>query len=264
MSSAWDELWTTAKRADMVLLAQHLGARLKQKGQHWIGPCPLGCAREDGFVVSQAKGFLCRPSGAKGDAVDMVEHVKGLSKAEALAFVTGKPLPRKADAQPQTPPPRTTKPARDEAQHAAPSTTTTADAMALFRQGADPRGTLVERYLKQERKLDLPADLCGRVLRWHPGAGAMLALYRNILTGEPQAISRIYLDQGARKIDRRFLDPVKGAAVMLDPFDAVIEGLHIGEGVETCMTARERRNFKPTPFQSIGTRPTARLVRRSA
>jgi hypothetical protein len=117
--------------------------------------------------------------------------------------------------------------------------TTTAVAMRLWREGVDPRGTLAERYLVEQRKLVLGDDLAGEVLRWHSGASAMLALFRNILTGEPQAISRIVLDRQGRKIERKFLGPTGGAAVMLDPFDSVTHGLIIGEGVETCLAARQ-------------------------
>ena len=82
-------------------------------------------------------------------------------------------------------------------------------------------------------------DVAGDVLRWHPRIGAMLALFRNIQTGEPQAISRTFLDREGRKIERKFLGPVAGAAIMLDSFDLVTTGLHVGEGVETCMAARQ-------------------------
>ena len=115
----------------------------------------------------------------------------------------------------------------------------------IWREAVDPRGTDAERHLNCERKLDLPADLAGEVLRWHVRTRAMLALFRNILTGEPQAISRIFIDRDARKIGRKFLGPTLGAAVMLNSFDEVLEGLHVGEGVETCMTARQ-----------LGLRPT--------
>jgi hypothetical protein len=52
-------------------------------------------------------------------------------------------------------------------------------------------------------------------------------------------VTRIYLDLEARKIKTMFCGPVGGAAIMLDPFDQVTTGLHVGEGLETCMTARE-------------------------
>jgi hypothetical protein len=136
-----------------------------------------------------------------------------------------------------------------------PPPTTTADAMALWRCSVDGRGTPVEKYLNVERKLGLDAYLAVYVLRWHPGAGAMLALFRNILTGEIQAVERIFLDQDAKKIGRKFLGPAKGAAAMLDPFDNVLEGLHVGAGVETVMTGRERKTSSP-PGRSVQTAPS--------
>jgi hypothetical protein len=117
--------------------------------------------------------------------------------------------------------------------------TTTVDAPSMWRDAIDPRGTLVERYLIEHRKLVLSDDLAGEVLRWHPGIGAMLALFRNVLTGEPQAVSRIFLDRYGRKIERKFVGPIRSAAVMLDSFDRVTHGLFVGEGVETCMAGRQ-------------------------
>jgi hypothetical protein len=243
MTSTWDEHWAEAKRADMVKLAHRLGARLKHSGPSWIGPCPSGCAHKDGFIVNKDKGFLCRPSGARGDAVDMVMHVKGFTDvADALEYITGEKPPRKEDAQEQKPaqaPPPVEWPAVERnVEKSEPYLTTTKDALKLWREGVDPRGTSVERYLTQERRLDLPADLANEVLRWHPRIGAMLTLYRNVLTGQPQAVQRTFLDPDARKIGRKFTGPSGGAAAMLDPFDEVLDGLHVGEGVETCMTGR--------------------------
>lgn len=119
-----------------------------------------------------------------------------------------------------------------------------AGALEVWRQGGDPRGTLAERYLNG-RKLDLSDDVAGGVLRWHPGIGAMLALFRDIVTNEPRAVSRTFLDAEGRKLERKFLGPVGGAAIKLDPDESVLAGLHIGEGTETCMAARQ-----------LGLRPT--------
>ena len=124
-------------------------------------------------------------------------------------------------------------------------TTTIAQAIAFWNVAVDPRGTPGQIYLERDRALNLPADLAGEVLRWHPGAGALLALFRSIATGEPQAISRIFLDHDAHKTGRQFFGPVAGAAVMLDGFDEVTAGLHICEGVETGMAARQF-DLKPT------------------
>jgi hypothetical protein len=113
-------------------------------------------------------------------------------------------------------------------------------ALGVWAAAVDPRGTLVEKYLAS-RALELGDDIAGEVLRWHSGLGAMVALFRDIKTGEPQAISRTFLDHDARKIDRRFLGPVGGAAIMLDAFDVVTHGLHIGEGVEIKVAQRSSR-----------------------
>jgi Toprim domain len=117
--------------------------------------------------------------------------------------------------------------------------------MKLWNAANDPRGTLGEIYLSRDRKLELSADLCSEVLRWHSGLNALLALFRNIASGEPRAVSRIFLDRAGHKIERRLLGPVQGAAIMLDQWDEVTAGLHICEGVETGMAARQF-DLKPT------------------
>jgi putative DNA primase/helicase len=117
-------------------------------------------------------------------------------------------------------------------------------ALDVWRQGVALEGTLAERYFAG-RGLNLGADIASDTVRWHQRLGAVVALFRNIKTGEPQAVTRIFLDREGCKRERKFLGSVGGAAVMLDPFDAVAGGLHIGEGVETCMAARQ-----------LGLRPT--------
>jgi hypothetical protein len=119
-----------------------------------------------------------------------------------------------------------------------------ADALSLWAAGVDPRGTMAERYLAS-RSLELGDDVAGAVLRWHSGIRAMLALFRSIKGDEPRAVSRRYLDPEGNKLGRKFLGPVGGAAIKLDTDENVLSGLHIGEGVETCMSARQ-----------LGMRPT--------
>ena len=163
MSDARHELpWGEAKHADMAELAHRLGARLKRSGHDFVGPCPLGCAARDGFVITPKKRlFLCRPSGACGDAIDMVEHVLGCSKVEALAYVTGREPARRARANEDVRTRAGAPGATPTITIATAAATTTADAMKLCRESVDPRGTLVEQYLNVERKLDLGPDLVG-------------------------------------------------------------------------------------------------------
>jgi len=126
----------------------------------------------------------------------------------------------------------------------APPFDAAAAGLALWRQGVDPRGTLTDRYLAS-RRLDLGEDLAGGVLRWHPGIGALLALFRSIESNRPQAICRTFIDGKGRKIKRMFVGPVGGAAIKLDADENVTNGLHVGEGLESCMAARQ-----------LGLRPT--------
>jgi putative DNA primase/helicase len=120
----------------------------------------------------------------------------------------------------------------------------TAEAGAIWRTSVDPRGTLAEKYLNS-RGLELSYELAGEVLRWNASINALVALFRNVHTGDRQAISRIYLDRDGQKINRLFKGPVGEAAVMLDDHAAPTYGIHIGEGVETCMAGRQL-GFKPT------------------
>jgi hypothetical protein len=122
---------------------------------------------------------------------------------------------------------------------AAPPDDSTRIASAMSRWRASvPRGTHVERYLAS-RGLELGDDLAGEVIRFHPGVNAMVALFRDVRTDEPRAVSRTFLDQDARKIERKFLGPTRNSAVKLDGDDTVLGGLFIGEGVETCLAARQ-------------------------
>ncbi len=123
-------------------------------------------------------------------------------------------------------------------------------AQALWNEAADPRDTVAAQYLKA-RALDLPDDLAGDVLRFHPrcpwrndDAGrtehipVMLAAFRSVDDGEITAVHRVRLDQPQRwpKADRRMLGIVHRAAVKFEP---ISNTLMVGEGIETCMAARQ-------------------------
>jgi hypothetical protein len=125
-------------------------------------------------------------------------------------------------------------------------------AFTLWNEAVNPRGTVAENYLKS-RALQLPPELAGRVLRFHPrcpwrdeDAGrtlrlpCLLAAFTSITDGKVTGIHRIRLDRPKRlpkSERRRMLGVVQGAAVM---FDTVRDGkLAIGEGIETCLAGRQ-------------------------
>jgi putative DNA primase/helicase len=123
-------------------------------------------------------------------------------------------------------------------------------AQALWNEGVDPRGTVAEKYL-HARHLELDDEIALNVLRFHPRTpwynkdilctvlipcliAAFTSIDGNVVTG----IHRIRLDRPALwpKTERKMLGVIGGAAVKLDPATDV---LAIGEGVETCMAARQ-------------------------
>ena len=135
------------------------------------------------------------------------------------------------------------------------STDNSAAAVALWKSGVEPRGTIVERYLRG-RGLDLPADIAMRVVRFHsacPWRGedgtreqrpVMLTAFRSIANDKLVAVHRTLLSQDGRKLDRKMLGPVGGAAIKIDADEDVEQGLMIGEGFETCLSAR-MLGFRP-------------------
>jgi hypothetical protein len=72
----------------------------------------------------------------------------------------------------------------------------------------------------------------------------MVALFRDIVTNEPCGIHRTFLDGDGRKLDRKMLGRAGGAAIKLADDEDVTVGLHIGEGIETCLAA-QLAGFRP-------------------
>lgn len=125
-------------------------------------------------------------------------------------------------------------------------------ALMIWQEARNPLGTLVQSYL-HSRGLVLPEEVAGEVLRFHArcpfGVGAfapaMVAALRCVRTGDLVGIHRTALTPDGLKVGRKMLGTATGAAVMLDAEDAVSAGLNVGEGVETCLAARQ-----------LGLRPT--------
>jgi putative DNA primase/helicase len=128
-------------------------------------------------------------------------------------------------------------------------------AIEIWNAAGEPRGTLAERYL-QSRRLELGDELAGNVLRFHPRCPwrnedtgstnfipALIAAFRSIDDDEITAIHRIALNPDGTKIGRRMLGVVHRAAVKLDHENNT--EIAIGEGVETCLAARQL-GIKPT------------------
>jgi hypothetical protein len=72
----------------------------------------------------------------------------------------------------------------------------------------------------------------------------MLAAMRSIVSGELVGVHRTRLTEAGEKFDRRMLGSARRAAIMLDGHADVTLGLTIGEGIETCLAARQI-GFRP-------------------
>jgi hypothetical protein len=126
-------------------------------------------------------------------------------------------------------------------------------AKQIWHEAGEIRGSLGEIYLRDSRGLRLDSDLdWHRVLRFHKDTNAIIALFRDVLTDEPQAIHRSFLTKpitrtrgrqlvsgkwspgryspGGLKINRKMLGKVGGCAVKLDRLAGNV--LAIGEGIE--------------------------------
>jgi hypothetical protein len=127
-------------------------------------------------------------------------------------------------------------------------------AQKLWDEAKDPRGTLAEKYLREQRKLEVPDELAGIVLRFHPACPrrdentgtiiyvpALIVPFKSIDNDTITGVHRIALRQDGTKIDRRMLGIIFRTAIKLDP---VGETQAIAEGVETAMAARQL-GFKP-------------------
>jgi hypothetical protein len=124
-------------------------------------------------------------------------------------------------------------------------------ATEIWNGGVDPRGTVAERYLAS-RALELPDDLAGSVLCFHPRCPwrnedtgrtdfipALIAAFRSIDDDLITGIHRIRLDQPQRwpKTERRMRGITQRSAVKLGTKGGPT--LVIGEGIETGMSARQ-------------------------
>lgn len=204
---------------------------------------PVNRVRKVLRVWRTDRGFAtwcCARCGTRGYASDHVArkrdlHALGKARAEAPSFAAGKTKD-------------------DDARRA--------QAMTIWKEAQDPRGTLIENYLAG-RGLTLPDEAVGEAIRFHPACPfktrrlpAMVALLRNVLTDEPRALHRTALTADGQKaevngLSRLSLGPVGGGAVKLTPDAEVSLCLGIGEGIESTLSMRLTPEFGASPVWSL-------------
>jgi CHC2 zinc finger/Toprim domain len=245
---------------------------LKKAGREWRGLSPFNNERSPSFFVNDQKAFWHDfSSGRHGDVFAFMVEVEGLSFQAAVtecAAIAGVPVPdpRPAGSRPQgasaSPPQRRPDPAlaadwerkraHREAIEAAEEARKAAEVEAIWSGKKDKNGNTVEEgsepiegtpgwayMLARGIDLSLVPDHGG--LRFHPQckwgdgtAPCVVARFTDAVTNEPRGIWRRRTDIKAKPMT---LGRMAGCVIRLWADDLVEQGLVIGEGVETVLSA---------------------------
>ena len=225
---------------DLRTIARALGGEVQ--GRQVLAPGPNHSRRDRSLSIrisADAPGGFVVNSFAEDDFAACRDHVGaalGLPSDFWRTRTAGTSRPAPAFIAPEPGP---------EPDHAA----RIARAAALWGEGRDPAGTVVERYLAR-RGLALP-ERAADALRFHSrcpwkddpdGATvyvpALIAAMRSVVGDRITAVHRTRLSDDGTKIGRKMLGPSRGAAVKLDGDAEVTAGLAVGEGIETALAAR--------------------------
>jgi hypothetical protein len=246
-----------ARQVDIRELASRYVQLKRVTPVDYVGPCPV-CGGTDRFGVNIRKQvWNCRGCDKGGDGIALVRHVEGLPFRDAVAHLTGEqPAPMKLrPARPQS------SPRADETDKRVHEFNLKIAASIVAEMGPSV-GTPGEQYLRDVRKINTGAiaDVLGSTyaIGWHPSVlfrevghaldgqriGAVIGVLRDPISAEPTgAISRTYIHEG-RKVGKA--KSLAGSGVVqLSPDDEVLQGVHIGEGLETALDMMAR-GFRPT------------------
>lgn len=227
-----------AHEANLYELAIQYGARLRRATvTEYCGAC-VRCGGRDKFAVNVKKNIWnCRGCGVGGDPIAFVQHVDGVSFANAVGRITGT-----GGAWTPTPPKRP---------HpiAAPAMAATdyLEAAARIWNSAVPIANTAGFTYLANRGIDLTYVPNHGGLRFHPrcpwlGATTpcILGRYTDVLAGAPRGVWRRPIDGGKPKS----LGPTGGCVIRLWPDEQVEHVLCLGEGVETTLAAATRILFR--------------------
>jgi putative DNA primase/helicase len=241
-------------RFDMTNIARALTARaaevaiavLGEPNRQLSSTRELRFGRKGSLAVvtdgTKAGWWYDHENGNGGDIIDLIERVRGVNFRDAVAcavqFNVSTPVISPTPAAPA-------RPADDDMRRKQRR------AGELLRESVPIVDTAAERYLASRGIVGLPVGVDGAVLRFHPACpfgdmrvSCMVAIMRDIRNNEPRAIYRTALTPTAEKIGRMALGPKTGAAVKLSSDEDVTQGLAVGEGVETVLSAM-RLGFCP-------------------
>lgn len=218
--------------------------RGKIMGQQVIAPGPGHSTRDRSLSVRLSEGC--------SDGFIVFSHAGDDWRAcrDHVAAALGLPSDRWRDAPPPDPAEvarRETARRQAEVAERAETERQRRRAMTWWNEAQHPADTLAATYLREERGLCWEAveDAAGHALRFHPACPfgeetmpALVALIRDVQTGEPIGLHRTALTPEGKKLGRKVYGSSKGGAIMLDDPADVASGLTVGEGIETCLSAR--------------------------
>ena len=235
-------------------IARRGGLGLKRFGGELIGAC-VRCGGTDRFSVNIKKQiFNCRGCSASGDVIALTQHIDRCDFMTAVRTLdSGAEMAASRNGDNRQIEPRRI----DLVNQAQIDGQNTERALKLWADAVPIVGTIAERYLHGRGLHDLPGD---DVLRFHPSCpfgksrvACLLALYTDIATNEPRAISRTAISAAGNKIGRMSLGPVGGAVVKIDGDENIESGLTIGEGTRD-LSCRPPVRFSPNLVGGLGRR----------
>jgi phage/plasmid primase-like uncharacterized protein len=211
------------------------GIKLKRAGAELIGPCPV-CGGRDRFAVHIKKQcWNCRGCAAGGDIIKLVEHVDGISFKGAVETLAGNTV------RPQAKP----APVRHDDDRR-----WLEQADAIWRASSPLVPDAINYFAQRRINIDDVPEHGG--LRFHvrcPWQGdtapAIVGRFTTALSNEPRGIWRRPISGEKPKT----LGPMAGCVIRLWPDEAVEQGLVLGEGVETVLSAATRIRHKGTLLQ---------------
>lgn len=176
-------------------------------------------------TIGEKAGVWCdHQSGEGGDLFALIARELGIDRSAAYDVARSKYLnlpPRRVERVKPTP--------------IKESSRSTSD-LAL-QQWNDAKQTIndtpAQTYL-ESRRMIIDGDAYRGVLRWHNPSRALIALMTNPETGEQTGVHRTFLDDDARKIDRKMLGAQ--GVIRVSPDDEVTTGLGLCEGLEDALS----------------------------
>jgi phage/plasmid primase-like uncharacterized protein len=219
------------------------GIALKRTSEGFAGPCPR-CGGTDRFSVNTRKQiFFCRGCGGKGDLVDLVQFLDGVTIHEAIAILIGdEPVRGAADRRMFSDAPLSDDREKAKIGNGGDEQKKLEAAHRIWQEAVAIKNTAGEHYFARRGITLGDAPNYGglrwcRRCPWENGtAPCVVARFTDAVTGEARGIWRRAID--GRK--PKSLGPTRGCVIRLWPDEDVTTGLVIGEGVETTLAAATR------------------------